>query len=249
MQTVSFRSRTTVPPRPDARALHPRHFAATEAARGSVVDARLRARVTCVKTPGGPSWDVEVKIAFGHPNYVNLAESMYGSDSQEWWEELGDLLGGRSGWHCELTNSGLMWSFGPAGSSMFNITAPEEGLPTDGYDLFDYDDDRTIHFDSTHEMREGLEDNESRHTDHLRGIHWELGRAPVWRVKVDVDEEVWLGTVEGIPMEVVTAANLPSLLRAARGLVVHAFGAPTGSVSEVKLDAVLSPTAADALAK
>jgi hypothetical protein len=75
-----------------------------------------------------------------------------------------------------------------------------------------------------------------------------LGRAPVWRLKVDVDGEIWVGTVEGIPMEVVIAANLPSLLRAARGLVVHAFGAPAGSEPEVKLDAVLSRAAADTLA-
>ncbi|MFK5243149.1 hypothetical protein ACI3PF_20775, partial [Lactococcus lactis] len=74
----------------------------------------------------GPAWDVDVTIEAGRPTYVNFAAEIYGWETQEWWEELGNLLGGRPGWRCTFGAEGLMWSFGAGGSSLFNITAPGE---------------------------------------------------------------------------------------------------------------------------
>lgn len=58
--------------------------------------------------------DIEV----GHPPYLVLADMLHGWAGRTWWEDLGNLLGGRPGWRCQLVNQGeLLWSYGAMGRS------------------------------------------------------------------------------------------------------------------------------------
>src|SRR4051812_39323296 len=85
---------------------------------------RTRGSLMVEFTAPGPSWNVEVGIGTGTPQYLTFVWAIYGHDAGPWWEALGDLLGGRPGWHCDFTNQGLLWSYGALGSSLFNISAP-----------------------------------------------------------------------------------------------------------------------------
>jgi hypothetical protein len=192
-----------------------------------------------------PSWEVDVELEFGHPSYVHLAEWLhYPVDAGPWWEQLGDLLGGRPGWHCELTSEGLMWSFGALGSSLFNVSWHGEGdeVPT-GYELFDYDADETLSFGSVDELRVWLEGNEHRHANHLRdnlrgwvmADDWALLKSFPWKAQVTFLDGTWVGTVLGIPADATFAGSLPDLVGQLRELIADAFDAPASVAPDVSL--------------
>jgi hypothetical protein len=165
------------------------------------------------------------------------------------WEELGDLLGGRPGWHCELTNEGLLWSFGAMESSLPNFGwHGREDQPAHGYELFDHEADTTLSFDNIALLRTWLEANEHRHANHLRTelrrwvVHddWQLLKAFSWKAKVSHEGRSWLGTVDNIPSEATFATDLPALIGQMKELIAAAFDAPAdvaaGISPSVRLD-------------
>lgn len=217
------------------------------------------------RKPAGPAWNVEIEFSLGHPNYVNLVQSMYGPDSLDWWEELGDLLGGRSGWHCDFTSEGLLWSFGAMGSSLFNVSpVTAESVAEDdeaepyvwnrGYELFDYEADNLLNFGDTTELREWLEENEARHAEHLRSLNafvrgneWsDLSRFE-WDARVTHDSSTFIGVVPKVPSEMVAGPDLPSVLTGLQELMAHAFGAPHDAARHVRLNVRLDTKATAAL--
>lgn len=214
---------------------------------------------------GRPAWDIEVDFALGYPTYGLLAEHLYGRDAGGWWEDLGELLGGRPGWHCEFTAQGLLWSFGPLGSSLFNIS-PSTTMPGNdpaqeafvwdrGYELFDYELDETVHLQDTVALRTWLEANESRHDGHLRslgalvsGDGWaDLGRFE-WEARVTHDNSTFIGEVPKVPSEMVVADDLPGVILALQELMAHVFGAPVSAARHVRFKLVLDSKATAAAA-
>ncbi|MEG3093483.1 hypothetical protein [Sphingomonas sp. PB1R3] len=208
------------------------------------------------RRPRGPAWDVEVKVDVGTPTYIILAEQMYGWDAKDWWEDLGDLLGGRPGWHCDFTGEALLWSFGPFGSSLFNVSPPDDAgdYGVGAYELFDYEADETHRFATTAALLSWLEANEHRHADHVRKLK-EYASAFEWRVLKDIgvelrvthDGSVFIGTFPDIAFESAFAADVPTLLAQAREAVARAHDAPPGIAPEIDLIVRLDPKASAAL--
>ena len=62
-----------------------------------------------------PHQMVRIEINLGDPEYLNVAEFLYPGSPEQWWRELGNLLGGRPGWYREITNTSgrtePVWSF------------------------------------------------------------------------------------------------------------------------------------------
>jgi hypothetical protein len=204
-----------------------------------------------------PSRTAEVTFGFGSDNYLGLCEYLYGDAASGWWAALADLLSGRPGWRCELDSDGLAWCFGPIGTGMFIVPAPDtvEAFETTTYRLFDYQADESVRFNSTAELRVWLEANEHRHAEHLRSMtwyysepgDWGLLKLYAWPVKVTYDGTFWIGTVPDIPSEVTSAGSLPDLLRRVRELIAHAVGAPVEVAADISLTAALDQPAAAAL--
>ncbi|MCL8026959.1 hypothetical protein [Nocardioides bruguierae] len=206
--------------------------------------------------PHGPAWDVEVTIDVGTPTYVTLAEQLHGWESKVWWENLGDLLGGRPGWHCEFTSEGLLWSFGPLGSSLFNLSAPEnpDDYSSGVYEVFDYEADTTHRLASTADLLTWLEGNEHRHVDHVRRMKG-LASAFDWRVlknlgvelRVTHDGSSYIGTFPSLPFESAMETDFLTLLTHARQAVARAHDAPEAIAADIDLVVRLDPRASAAL--
>jgi hypothetical protein len=206
-----------------------------------------------------PSSKVEVGIDLGDPQYVSVAEWVHGDLSGPWWRELGDLLGGRPGWRCDLTSEGLLWSFGASGSSLFNISFPPvehdaaDAIPA-GYDLYDWEADETVSFSNTRELLAWLEANEPRHAGHLRKLRelamtndWAVLKSLGWKARVSYDGGTWVGTVEGIPADATFSTSLAGLTDALRELIAASFEAPADVAPDISLSLKLDHAATAAL--
>jgi len=207
----------------------------------------------------GPAWDVEVTIDMGRPTYANLASRLYGPETEAWWVALGDLLGGRPGWHCEFTqltdHNGLLWSFGAFGSSLFNISAPRDpgDFASGALEIYDFEGDTTYRFAGTDELLAWLEDNEHRHADHVSNLR-PLASAFGWKVlktmgvdlRVTHDGSSFIATFPDLPFESAAASDLSTLLAHARQAVARAHGAPDWVTTEIGLRVHLDPAASRA---
>jgi len=212
--------------------------------------------------PPGPAWNVEVGIETGTPQYLTFVETIYGHGAGPWWVALGDLLGGRPGWHCDFTSSGLLWSYGALGSSLFNISAPDtpedpdepSDYETGKYILFDYDADIEHGFFSIDDLRVWLESNEYRHADHAREVGqwvasdgWAMLNALTFDARVTYEDGNWMATVPKLPLEAAFAYDLPTLIERVRELIAGALGAPLELASTIEIQARLTPAATRAL--
>lgn len=201
--------------------------------------------------PAGPSWEVEVEFSLGHPTYGILAGLLYGEGAVEWWENLGDLLHGRPGWHCDYTSDGLLWSYGAAGASLFNIGPPEDyGFGRGEYEVFDYDEDEVFNFPGTAALQTWLESNEHRHADHLRnlsafvsGNDWADLSKFDWDARVTYDGSSFIGQVPKVPSEMVAGPDLKAVLKGLQELMAYAFGAPQEAARHVRVNARLDSNA------
>lgn len=203
-----------------------------------------------------PSSSVEVTVDMGHPNYWAVANAFHGHTNTQWWLDLGDLLGGRPGWHCELTGEGLLWSFGPFGSSLFNVGAPEDedDYAAGRYMLYDYEADEEQKFGSTTAMLEWLEANEHRHADHLRNMreslsdrHWSVVKGMGIGARITHDGHTYIATVPFLSLESTFADDLPTLMSRVRELIAHACDAPPEVAPDIEITARLDAKATAAL--
>lgn len=215
-----------------------------------------------------PSHDVEVTVDMGSPNYQAIASTIHGPENVGWWTAIGDLLGGRPGWRCELTEHGLTWLFGPMGSGLFTITAPDadaedeadadvaaDHYATGRYEVFDYEADGPHSFNGTTELREWLDSNEHRHSDHLEKIHelvsamdWDVLKGMGLEALVTHDGQTWIATIPKLVLESTFADDFPTLLVRVRELIAHATGAPADIAQDISITARLDVAATAALA-
>ncbi|GAA1119887.1 hypothetical protein NE857_26340 [Nocardiopsis exhalans] len=198
-----------------------------------------------------PSWLVNVELNVGEPTYLNAAEMIYGEDAEHWWKELGDLLYGRPGWYCEITNSDtgmeMMWSFGALRASLFNISFDGDR----DYALFDWEADSTERFSTINELRAWLDVNEERHTDHPRNLHdlvaasdWSVLKTVGFDIDVIFDGETWIATVRRLPVTMSTADSLSNVVSRARDAITHVFDAPPEVAQDIQVRVHLDHTAA-----
>ncbi|OHF24513.1 hypothetical protein BKP30_29300 [Rhodococcus erythropolis] len=190
----------------------------------------------------------------GDSTYLRLAAILYGEETQQWWKDLGDLLYGRPGWYCEITNTAnetqMTWSFGTLGSSLFNVTFDDES----GYSLFDWDADSKLRFTTIDQLREWLDTNEDRHSNHPRKLR-SLAEAFDWAVlknvgfdlDVTVDDDAWIATVRKLPVTMSTAKTLSETVSQAREAIASAFDAPTKVAQSILVQVHLDHAAASAL--
>ncbi len=206
---------------------------------------------------------IEVQIEVGNPTYTCLTDTIYGPETRSWWEALGDALHGRPGWRCGLVNGGrgelhVLWSYGGANSSLFNIGAPDDPshYQSGWYRLFDYEADESQDFDALVGLAQWLDSNESRHADHLtqmRGVasinNWEVLARVGTQVRVSYDplSMSFIATFPTLPMQATFAETLGQLLANARDAIVHAYGAPSAVAERLDLEVRLDPEAAQAL--
>ncbi|NHE67799.1 hypothetical protein G9U53_26195 [Rhodococcus sp. D-46] len=197
---------------------------------------------------------VNVELNLGDSTYLSLAAILYGADTQQWWKDLGDLLYGRPGWYCEITNTDnrmhMMWSFGAVGSSLFNISLENEP----GYSLFDWDADTTLPFTTINQLREWLDINEDRHSDHLRKLRplaesfdWAILKNVGFDLDVTVDGDAWIATVRKLPITMSTAKSLSETVSQAREAIATAFDAPAKVAQDILVRVHLDHAAASAL--
>lgn len=202
-----------------------------------------------------PSTFVRVKLGFGSPEYIVTACTWHGWELKEWFLEIGDLLAGRSGWHCELTAEGVLWSFGPFGASLFNISPPKDAeAPVGRFALFDYDADESIYFEAVQELRMWLDANEHRHANHVHKMRdmismsdWAVLTKGALEARVDFAEGLFIGTVPSLPAEATFARTLAELVNNLRELVGAAVGAPADVTARIRLRVLLEPDAAAAV--
>lgn len=196
-----------------------------------------------------PSSLVEVSV----PSYMALSTGLYGEEAERWWKDLGDLLYGRPGWYCEMMLTSqieLSWSFGAMKASMFNISY--DGEPD--YALFDYIADSTTRFQTIGELREWLDDNESRHADHAHKLRdlasmydWKVLKTVGFDVDVTTDGDVWIGTVRTLPVTMSAGSSLVDTVSQLRQAIAHTFDAPASVAGDIQVRVHLDTTAASAL--
>lgn len=203
-----------------------------------------------------PHTQVEIELNFGSPGYIVTATSLYGDDSGPWWESLGNLLYGRPGWYCELANTSdgpkLMWSFGALGTSLFNIVLRDD--LTD-FDLFDYEADQSVSFESIEQLGEWLDRNESRHSDHVRRNLTPMASADGWRLlrlyefvlDVTFDGSAWIAIVQKLPVTAAFGSSLTVAVSNAREAIAHEFQAPKSLATDITVSVRLDPAAVAAL--
>lgn len=203
-----------------------------------------------------PHTQVEIELNLGSPEYIVTATTLYPDDSGPWWESLGNLLYGRPGWCCEIVNTDggteLMWSFGALGSSLFDITWADD-LAT--YRLFDYDADEVVVFYSIDALRDWLDDNETRHANHVvRNLTpmasadgWSLLRVYEFALDVTYDGSTWIASVRKLPVTAAFASSLQDAVSNAREAIAHAFDAPKNIAADITVSVRLDPAAVAAL--
>lgn len=203
-----------------------------------------------------PYLDVRVNLAMGSPEYIVTAMATHGWEYKSWFEEIGDLLGGRPGWHCDLTSEGILsWSFGAFGASLFNISPPKDAEAEDGrFSVFDYEADEVVPFDAVSPLREWLDENEPRHAGHagsLRALAAVNNWAPLTRVgleaRVDYADGTWIGTITTIPSEATFGRSLSHVVRALREMVGAVLDVPTAIIPKIRLQVTLEANAVDAI--
>jgi predicted RNase H-like HicB family nuclease len=202
-------------------------------------------------TPPGPHWNVEVDLALGSPEYLMVAEWIHGHDNETWFVALGDLLGGRPGWHCDLTREGILWSYGALGASLFNISPPtSDAAPDHRFSVFDYEQDETFEFAGTDALREWLDANEGRHADYARkaravvaAFDWGVLKSG-FTADITIDGDTWVGTVRTLPMEATFATSLATLVANLREMIGQVFDAPAAVIPEIAIVARLDAKAA-----
>lgn len=204
-----------------------------------------------------PSWLVSVELNLGEPTYLHAAALFHGGDeaTERWWKDLGDLLYGRPGWHCEITNAtsgpAMIWSFGAVGTSLFNLAY--EGRAD--YAVFDWETDATIRFGGVTELQDWLEANEPRHAEHTLGLRDLAGATTGWAVlkrmgfDVDVtfDTDSWIATVRKLPVTMSLGGSLEQAVSNAREAIAHAFNAPEDVAPDIQVRVHLDQPASAAL--
>lgn len=203
-----------------------------------------------------PHTHVDVELALGSPTYIVTALSFYGPDAEAWFESVGNLLYGRPGWACSISNTDagteLLWTFGALGSGLFVISY--EGNPST-YRVFDYDADDDVTFNTINELREWLDANEPRHADYVRTTlrdmvaadDWWLLKGHTFEVDVTYDGSAWVGTVRKLPVTFSSAPSLPETITAVREAIAHEFDAPQNVAPQIKVQVHLDEEAAAAL--
>lgn len=198
----------------------------------------------------------------GSPNYLAVASAFHGHHSTKWWLALGDLLGGRPGWRCELTDEGLIWLFGPLGTGLFVVSAPFHEDPADvdadyengRYVILDHAADEMPEFTGTEKMREWLDANESRHAKHVEKLRfayeendWAVLKSMEFETRITHDGHTFIATVPYLSMESTFADDLPTVLTRVQELIAHAFDAPQNIAPEITVKARLDPAAVNAV--
>lgn len=177
-----------------------------------------------------PHQTVEVQLA--SRDYSNVCETYGGGwELRKRWEDLGDLLAHRMGWHFELSSGHPLWSLGHFGASMLNIRVVESG---DFY-CFDYAADEAVEVSTTEQVEAWLAHREvaaRQPTQLQRSIledsDWRILRsgASVFDVRVSWSDGWYFATVVGLPEEAVFEKTLRSVVDSVRSMLVRSLGAP-----------------------
>lgn len=200
---------------------------------------------------------VRVHLAMGSPEYVVTATSLHGWEYNDWFEEIGNFLAARPGWHCDLTSdSGILWSFGAFGASLFNISPPESASTVTGrFSLFDYDADEVLAFNTIDELRGWLELNEHRHADHahklrdmIASLDWAYLKRGSLEARVQFSDGAWIGTIPGLPAEATFGRTLPEVVRALQDMVASVIDVPADVVRDIRFELTVDAAGVGVLA-
>jgi len=144
------------------------------------------------------------------------------------WQELGDLLAGREGWHCDVVNSvELMWSFGTFRGSLLNIQVLKNGQ----FGCFDYSEDENQSFELIADVdawilkREPAARKSDLETskDFLSANNWHGLRNFPFELDVDYVDPTYIGVIRGGAHEATFARSLKELIINAKQMIVAYF--------------------------
>lgn len=194
-----------------------------------------------------------MSVRVDYPLDYDTACERYGNpDHLRRWQDLGDAVAHRSGWHFDLANGGEpMWCFGAFGMALLVIFVNELGR----YECFDYYADDSEFPGSVDEVLTWVDARET--TALAKGrAPYELVKHDDWKLlgqmPLDLDvtyfDGYFSGSVRNIPGEAVLQPDLPSTVRAAGQLVSDHVGAPREKAATVKFRLHLDVDAASAVA-
>jgi predicted RNase H-like HicB family nuclease len=187
-------------------------------------------------------------------DYLVTATSLNGWDSEQWWRDLGDLLYGRAGWHCEIVNTSqgveMVWSFGAMGSALFIISFGE----APAYHLYDHEADDDLMFEDVEALRAWLDDNEQRHLEYPRRLRnyaadadWAMLKSFPFSVDVTYDGAAWIATFRELPLTYSSGQSLAEVISNAREAITEAFDAPIAAALDLQVAVRLDAAASAAL--
>lgn len=197
-------------------------------------------------------YQIEIELRLG--DYIATATTLYGVESEQWWNDLGELLYGRPGWSCEIVYTGtsieLVWSFGALGSSLFVISAGS----APAFHLYDHETDTELEFDTVDALQEWLDENEHRYSEYPRQLRnyaadsdWALLRSLPFKVDVTFDGLIWIATFRQLPVTYSSGSTLSEAVANAREAITDAFDAPRKLAPSVNIVLRLDAAASAAL--
>lgn len=186
----------------------------------------------------------KVKVGFDY-DYANAITTYSNPRFHEAWEELGDLLAFRSGWHCDVVNQGeLLWSFGVFGGSLLNIGIHKVGI----FACFDYHEDCLYEFETIGEVSDWLDKREEKAKEKdikesksfLSPDGWKLLRNITFDLEIDWFPDTYVGVVRGSASEATFAESLSGVIHNAREMLINVLGAEHSIVTEIKFKTTLT---------
>lgn len=192
-----------------------------------------------------------VRVNFSNSNYQNVCED-FGGGFEAWpaWEELGNLLAYRAGWHFDFVNRGEpLWSVGVLGESRLNVSVEGESR----YHCYDHDRNDEATLDSISEVESWLEPREEE-ARKPSAVSLSIARSDDWRILKTYPFRLSVSWSDGY-----FAATLPALTEAGFGqtlveavnqageMLCHLFGAPTELARDLTMELELDPAATQRL--
>ena len=199
---------------------------------------------------------VNVRVSFANADYINVCADFGPSDDRKVitaWQELGDLLAGRSGWHFDIVSTSggqreALWSLGTFGASLLNIGLDAQAR----FRCFDYLEDQSQDCSSVADVERWLTGREER-AKKPNAAQLELAQADDWWglkshryvAVVSWSDGYYSATVLGAMLDAAFGETLQQAVNRAGEMICDTYDAPPELAAELKLAVELEPSAVD----
>lgn len=199
---------------------------------------------------------INVRVGFANADYINACADFGPSDDRKViaaWQELGDLLAGRSGWHFDIVSTSggqreALWSLGTFGAALLNIGLDEQAQ----FRCFDYLEDQSQDCSIVAEVERWLAGREER-AKKPNAAQLELAQADDWwglkihryTAVVSWSDGYYSATVLGAMLDAAFGETLQQAINCVGEMICAMYDAPAALAAELKLAVELEPSAVD----